>query len=186
MPRAASAAPGSPIAIPESDRTATSTPSAIASSHGSANRLRPPRRFSPISAKSSTKTASMLTFATGTGLGAPVGRAPTISGRWREAARATARPFASLRIFSGCARDTTGMRKATRPSGKAWRLSQAGSFTRSRGQKIWIAQVRRSLSWLRRDRGDSHSGDRQALQPRHHAAALADLLHYRAQRQRAR
>ena len=39
---------------------------------------------------------------------------------------------------------------------------------------------------LRRDCGDAHSGDRRALQPRHDAAALADLLHHRPQRQCAR
>ena len=104
----------------------------------------------------------------------------------RGGAHATpARRCASPPTSSGCARATTATPKATRRSGRAWRLQgpHRPSADLAGGPGLQGQEGRGDR--LRRDGRDAGPGDRRRLRPRHDAAALADLFHPRPQRQRA-
>ncbi len=136
-PRKASAARGSPTAIPASVPTATSTPLATASSHGPARRSPRLPRSSAIWAKSSTRTISVRTSAIATRSSRHPGRAATTAGRSRLPGRTPAKASASPPAFCGCARVIIVTQRATRPSGWGWRITAAGSSTRRSGPRIW-------------------------------------------------
>ena len=178
--RRASAAPGSPIAIPASAPTATSTPSAIASSRGGASRSRPPPRSS----------AYMGEVIDENGLGPHIRYRHKIpSARWSSAAnagpsRATRTDTGeTVRFTAELPLDVPGLLPPRRGLHAA--LAGHGDV---QGPDRPSADLARRTSTTRASASSSSapapprrrsSRDRRRMRPRHHAAALADIFHRR-------
>ena len=177
----------SPTAIRASAPTATCIPSAIASSPGRPRRSPPPPRSSATWARSSTRTSSPAhPLSAPDRFGELVEPGQSLDHRG-DADRYRRDGRVSPRTSCGCARATTGTRRATCRTGMGWRPSRARLVHPQNwpedldyeGKKVVVigsgATAATLIPAIAEDCG-----------ARHDAAALADLLHGRPQCQRAR